>query len=165
MKVTIATLLACFLALPTFGQSREYNGAPSRPRPAATDQVIVKWRAGTAAGQRIAKLGAAVGAGLQRTLELASDTDVVKLERALAGAALESIIASIAADPDVEYAVADEWRSLHALPTDPLFIEQWYFQSAEASATRAQDAWDVTAGISGTIVAVLDTGEIGRAHA
>jgi serine protease len=158
MKPTIAILLAGVLALPAFGQVREYNGELSRPRAAATDQLIVKWRAGAAAEQRVARLKSTGGVGLQRKTRLTSDTDVLKLDRALAGAELDSVIASIAADPQVEYAVADEWRALHALPTDPLYAEQWYFGSAQASATRAQDAWDTTVGNSATIVAVLDTG-------
>ncbi len=109
MKVTIAILLAGCFALPAFGQSREYNGELSRPSTAATDQIIVKWRAGAAVEQRAAKLRAAGGATLQRKLRLTNQTDVVKLERAIAGAELNSVIAAIAADPDVEYAVADQW--------------------------------------------------------
>ena len=64
----------------------------------------------------------------------------------------------MAADPNVEYAVADGHRWPHALPGDPLFADQWYFQSVETSATRAEQAWDVTVGSNMTVVAVLDTG-------
>src|SRR5688572_7135654 len=133
MKLTIAMLLAGVLAMPAFGQSREYNGELSRPRAAATDQLIVKWRVGATAEQRVSRLKATGGVRLERKSQLTSETDVVKLDRALAGAELDSVIASIAADPQVEYAVADEWRSLHTTtPADPLFVvEQWYFQSTE----------------------------------
>ena len=44
------------------------------------------------------------------------------------------------------------------LPGDPLFADQWYFQSTQPAATHAEQAWDVTVGSNTTVVAVLDTG-------
>src|SRR5678815_6165214 len=71
---------------------------------------------------------------------------------------MSALLERLAADPNVEYAVADGRRWPHAVPGDPLFADQWYFQNTEISATHAEQAWDITVGSNMTVVAVLDTG-------
>jgi serine protease len=160
MRIAAALVLFICIATTAFGQSREDNGNVRRARAQpATDQIIVKWRDGAAAsGTHMQKLGASSGMRLQRKQQLAADTDVLQLDRALGSEQMSALLERMAADPGVEYAVADQRRWPHAVPSDPLFTDQWYFQSAEASATHAQQAWDVTVGSSMTVVAVLDTG-------
>jgi serine protease len=164
MRVAAALLFLC-LALPAFGQSREHNGERrTSATQAFTNQIIVKWRDGAAStvgeknSSRLQKLGSSAGMQLQRKHQIGTGTDVLQMERVLDANELSALLARIAADPDVEYAVADQYRWPHALPADPLFNEQWYFQNVQPSATRAEQAWDVTVGSSTTIVAVLDTG-------
>jgi serine protease len=160
MKIAAAlTLFMCFAAT-AFGQSREDNGTVRRAHAQpATDQIIVKWRDGTTAtATRMQKLGASSGLRLQRKQQLAADTDVLQLDRARGAEEMRAVLERMAADPNVEYAVADERRWIHAVPNDPLYNDQWYFQNAEIAATRAQQAWDVTVGSNTTVVAVLDTG-------
>ena len=128
-----------------------------------TDQIIVKWRDGSssnaaAASARTQKLGSSVGVRWQRKQQIGEATDVLQLERALDHGEMNTLLERMAADPNVEYAVADGHRWAHAVPNDPLFADQWYFQSAEISATRANQAWDVTVGSNLTVVAVIDTG-------
>ena len=156
-------LLIC-AAPAAFGQSREDNGAvrASRVQPPTT-QIIVKWRDGTAstaaaAGVRTQKLGASAGVRLVRKQQIAVETDVLEIDRALGAKDARALLERMANDPNVEYAVADERRWAHAVPADPLFADQWYFQSVEIAATRAEQAWDVTVGSNATVVAVLDTG-------
>jgi serine protease len=127
------------------------------------DQIIVKWRDGSSAtaaavGTRMQKLGSSAGMRLQRKQQIAAGTDVLQLDRALDQRDMSALLERMAADPNVEYAVADEHRWAHAVPNDPLFVDQWYFQSTEISATRANQAWDATVGSNMTVVAVLDTG-------
>ena len=160
MKIAAAlTLFMCIVAT-AFGQSREDNGTVRRTHAQPpTDQIIVKWRDGTtAAGARMQKLGTSSGLILQRKQQLAADTDVLQLDRARDPEEMRAVLERMAADPNVEYAVADERRWAHAVPNDPLFSDQWYFQNTEISATHAQQAWDVTVGSNTTVVAVLDTG-------
>jgi serine protease len=165
-RMRIAAALALFICIApaAFGQSREDNGAARRAgTQPPTDQIIVKWRDGTAAtaaaaGVRAQKLGASAGLRLQRKQQIATETDVLQLDRALGAADMSALLQRMAADPNVEYAVADERRWPHALPADPLFADQWYFQSVEIAATRAEQAWDETVGSNMTVVAVLDTG-------
>lgn len=158
--IALIALSAC-VAVPAFGQSREYNGE-FRHITAATDQVIVKWRAAkpalTTVSSRIEKLSSASGLQMQHKGRITADTDVLKLERPLDDGELAAVLTQLRANPEVEYAVANQRRWAHALPSDPLFTQQWYLQSAEASATRAEQAWDITVGSNTTVVAVLDTG-------
>lgn len=159
MRIAAAWVLFICVAATAFGQSREDNGAVQRSgTQPPSDQIIVKWRDAAKAGARMQKLGASSGMRLQRKQQLASDTDVLQLDRALDTGEMSVLLERMAADPEVEYAVADQRRWPHAVPGDPLFADQWYFQSTEISATHAQQAWDVTVGSSATVVAVLDTG-------
>jgi serine protease len=160
MRIAAALTLFMCIAATAFGQSREDNGtvrgAHAQP---LTDRIIVKWRDGaTASGTRMQKLGASSGLRLQRKQQLAADTDVLQLDRARGPDELRAVLDRMAADPNVEYAVADERRWPHAVPNDPLYSDQWYFQSVEAAATHAEEAWNVTIGSNLTVVAVLDTG-------
>ncbi|HKU12753.1 MAG TPA: S8 family peptidase [Steroidobacteraceae bacterium] len=162
MRLIAALLLSIGVALPAFGQSREDNGhvRSSRAQP-PTDQIIVKWRDGAASarsGTRLQKLGAAAGIRMQHKQAIATDTEVLQLDRALDATEMSSVLDRMATDPNVEYAVADGHRWAHAVPSDPLFADQWYLQSVQLAATHADQAWDVTVGSSSTVVAVLDTG-------
>jgi serine protease len=62
------------------------------------------------------------------------------------------------ADPHVLYAEVDQRRYPQATPDDPLFDGQWYMQNAQAAAVDAVDAWDLTSGSKGVVIAELDTG-------
>ena len=126
------------------------------------DQIIVKWRDGSsataAAPARACRSSALVGdapaaqAAARRRHGSAAARSRARQVR------MSAVLERMAADPNVEYAVADEHRWVHAVPSDPLFADQWYFQSTEISATHAQQAWDITVGGNTTVVAVLDTG-------
>jgi serine protease len=163
MRATFAALL--FLAVTTVAQaqSREWNGEPARPHSASqrTDRIIVKWRSdasGPAIEARAEKLGQTTGMRVARRGAIAPSLDVLQLDNAAEGAVLADLLARLNADPAVEYAAPDLRRHAHALPNDPLETSQWYLQSAEAAALRSEQAWDVTTGSTGTVVAVLDTG-------
>ena len=165
--------------MPLSSLAAEYNGRfPQRAPASATNRVLVKWRATTqanaAAGptsERLAKLISASGLQLQRIRELAPRLELLRLEQGASGAELERILARLRQDPAVQYAVADQRRWPHFIPSDALFSSQWHLQSTQPAATRAELAWDLTTGSAGTVVAVLDTGvrfdhpDLGRAGA
>jgi serine protease len=155
----------------------EYNGTFPRRVPAPTDRVIIKWRAtaelavaGEVAQDRVARLAAATGVRATAMRRIAPRLELLRLEQPLSGAALEQALAGLTADPAVEYAVPDERRWPHVIPSDALFSGQWYLQAAQAAATRTSTAWDTTTGSTGTVVAILDTGvrfehpDLGRAE-
>ena len=67
-------------------------------------------------------------------------------------------LARLRADPQVEYAEEDQRRYAQALPDDPLFAGQWYLQNTQPAAIDAVEAWDLTTGSDGVVIAELDTG-------
>ncbi|MDY0065107.1 MAG: S8 family serine peptidase [Steroidobacteraceae bacterium] len=159
MKKHIAFGLLLGWAAAALGQPMEYGPAP-HARPTSTDQIIVKWRTptgGVGAEAKLSQWSSVAGARVQRKRSLSPALEVLKLERAASPEALAELIAQLNSDPQIEYAVPDMRRRPHAVPSDPLFIEQWYLLSEQASATRAERAWDITTG-GATVVAVLDTG-------
>lgn len=164
MKTPVAVVLSVCLAVPAFGQSREYQGPPRSPAPAATDQIIVQWRSGAKtalsapAAQRAGKLSTRSGIGIEFKRRSTATTEVFKLERAMSGGELQAVLERLNADPDVAFAVADKRRQIQQIPSDPLVVDQWYFLSAQPAATRTDQAWDITTGSNATVVAVIDSG-------
>ncbi len=67
-------------------------------------------------------------------------------------------VATLAADPDVEYVQVNRAFTLHYLPNDPLLPTQWALHRVQVGA-----AWDVNHGSRDVVVGVIDTG-IDYAH-
>ncbi|MEO6187104.1 MAG: S8 family peptidase [Steroidobacteraceae bacterium] len=144
--------------------------AASAAESASADRVIVKWRnADTAfapvSASRLRTLSARVGQSLTRGRNIGGDMSVVYVDRTRTGASLAATLAALRADADVELAVPDTRVKIQAYtPSDPLFAgSQWYLQSIELAATRADAAWDITKGgatsdTSSVVIAVIDTG-------
>lgn len=164
MKMLVAFALAALTAAPAFAQSKESQVLAGASAADVTDQIIVKWReskatvAKSSLTQRSSKLTTTAGVALQHKRTGWGSTEIYKLDRMMAKAEMQSVLDRLNADPDVEYAVPDRRRFAQQLPSDPMVAGQWYLQSTEISATRTDQAWDITTGSSSTIVAVLDTG-------
>ena len=161
-------VLAALAAFTTIATAGEYNPVSHEPRAAASTArfgVIVKLRK-DGAGAAIAKLATAADRttalakrtglemGLKREISDSMLANTVDLKDANAAQVLERL----RADPAVEFAVPDRQRFAHATSNDPLFANQWYLQNTEVSAVNATGAWDRELGVSGVVIAVLDTG-------
>jgi serine protease len=87
---------------------------------------------------------------------------VIQVEPASANDSVAATIERLKADADVEYAVPDERRYIHAVPNDPLYSTggQWYEQAdpTTPAAVNALGAWDLTTGDPNLVIADLDTG-------
>ena len=169
VAVAAATL---FAALPaTAGvpdpQAQTTEQRLAGPRVEWTDQIIVKYRKGSAAHARASLQTMATahavlnqsGAQMRHLRRNGAEAHVMKLDRRLALDHLAHVARAIAlADPEVEYAEPD--RMMHALftPNDSLFGSQWHYYEATGG-LNAPAAWDQTSG-SGIVVAVLDTGRM-----
>ena len=146
---------------------------PIRPSPAAStpaavatandesQRLIVKLR--PAALRSKAGLAAIASRGklsMRSSRALSGAIHVVELNSEQDSEPFAAVLARLRTDPDVEYAEIDHWRAAHSLPNDPLYTGQWYLQKAATtpSAINAAEAWDVTVGSAGVVIAVLDTG-------
>lgn len=161
----LAVLIAAGLAVHGSLCAQEANTPKRAERPQATTHIIVKWSNGTAlqksgftSGARAQKATALAGVSLIHSQDIGEGLDVMQIAQPLDVAALDSVIARLQADPDVEYASPDLHRHRHALTSDPLLPDQWYLLSVQPAATRTEAAWDITKGNPATVVAVLDTG-------
>ena len=153
----------------------EFN--PARTEPAAgaeysSGRVIVKFRGTVAtaaaekvtatnvATQKVAALSARSGIAFKQARRLGPVLQVLEIAAPASSANMEANLEILRADPDVEFVEPDLRRFPHAVPGDPLFPGQWYLQNSAAtpSAVDAVNAWDITTGSSGVVVADLDTG-------
>ena len=153
----------------------EFNPARTEPGAAAeysSGRVIVKFRGTVAAAtaekvtptniatQKVAALSARSGITFKQARRLGPVLQVLEIAAPATSENMDAHLAILRADPDVEFAEPDLRRFPHAVPDDPLFAGQWYLQNSTAtpSAVDAVNAWDLTTGSSGVIVADLDTG-------
>lgn len=137
-----------------------------------TVRVIVKFReAGGAASartvqSRVGELATRQAMSLQLARSVSDRTHALWLERPLRGRELDRVLRRLAADPAIEYAVADRRKYRAAVPNDPLFNQvpetgQWWLTTPNSTFVSAIDgprAWDLTTGDPSIVVAVLDTG-------
>lgn len=142
--------------------------AASAPAEEPTDRVIVKWRnapnPSRIADAMVQQLGARVGNRLTPGRTIGGSMSVLRLDRGRSGAELQSVLASLRADPGIEAAEPDGRVKAHEyLPNDPGFATgQWYLKGSQTAALRATTAWDMSKGgaslLNSVIVAVIDTG-------
>jgi serine protease len=186
-------LFICAIALSTaaiaggLSGSAELNPVRTHPHSLPTSnvhQVIVKLRAARTSAAasaantaeakimltpqaRVANLAARVGLKMEQTRSITDNMHVMMLDPASADDAIETTLARLRADPDVEYAEADARRYIHAAPNDPLYplvspasSGQWYEQNdpSTPAAVNAVAAWAITTGDPNLVIADLDTG-------
>ena len=157
------------------GLSGEFNPVLRQPHHAsvenATGRVIVKFRPANSSPQRaklrstqdrISALMARTGLKLRAVRSVTELLHGIRVEPAVAGEPIAATVQRLRADPEVEYAEAEQWRYPHATtPDDPVFSQQWYLQGSSATTPSAVDAvtaWDTTTGSTGLVIADLDTG-------
>jgi serine protease len=138
--------------------------AAAPPAGAAPERFIVKLRATVdstglqAAPARIGALAARNGLTLLEVRHIVSGMHLMQVQPQPGGETVARTLARLRADGQVEYAEIDQRRYAQATPDDPLFVNQWYLQNAQPSATDAVTAWNTTSGSPGLVIADLDTG-------
>ena len=162
MRVLIAVLLAALTGTQALGSPGD--SAPQVPAAASIARFIVKLRPaepGTgqqAEPERIQALAAREGLALVEVRHIVSGMHLVRVQLAAGSESAAQTLARLRADREVEFAEPDERRHVSAMPNDPLYSSQWYLQSTEPAAVDAADAWTVTTGSPGLVIADLDTG-------
>jgi serine protease len=124
----------------------------------APERFIVKLRMAPPTGspERVQALATRAGVHVLLARHIFAGMHVLQVAPGSQSAA--QTLARLRADPEVEYAEPDQRRHAMATPDDPLFSGQWYMQDAQPAAVDAVDAWNVTTGNKGVVIAALDTG-------
>ena len=158
--LSTTTLAITTLAITTPAHAQVADGPAQR--------VIVKWRAqigaasqSSAASRAVSDAEARIGISSTSLRTTAAGAEVVRLNRRVTQAELSDFIATLAANPAVEYVEEDRLMKRLLTPTDTRYSEQWHYYEATAGLNLPL-AWDITNG-AGVTVAVLDTGY--RPHA
>ena len=164
VHTTAAVLLMSIVPLPGLAQTAADPGttrlivklrpegiAASASAPNGRRQVLAR-------SDRFRGLAQRSGLTVRTTRDLGNDLLGLALPAPLAADELEQTLATLRADPDVEFAEIDHRRFARAVPNDARYASQWYLQSNETAATNFEAAWDTTTGTADTVIAVIDTG-------
>jgi thermitase len=148
------------LALPA-GSFAAPSAQPKRPdivAPAVPGQYVIKFRPGTASGERTAFIQAQGGRVFDRVAGL--DADAVEFPALRNGNPLAAgaLLNALKRNPNVEYVEPNYIYTAAFSPNDPSVGQQYAW-----SRIQANQAWDVTQGSSSTVIAIVDTG-IQRNH-
>jgi len=131
----------------------------------ATDRIIVKYRnasvamvAPTSQTLGIAQVaGNRQGVKLSHLRRMASGSDVIQVNRVMSWQQARALVEDLRnGDANVEYAEPDRVLQAQAIPSDPMYNQQWAYFDATAG-MNLPTAWDRSTG-KGIVVAVLDTG-------
>jgi subtilisin family serine protease len=144
------------------GTPRPGRGDPTA-FPHAADRVLVRFADDTAPALRN-RAHAARRAAVRRRSRSVPGLDVVSLPP---GTTVADALAAYAREPGVLYVEPDYQVRAEAIPNDPRFGELWglhntgqigrYVGTPDAD-IDAPEAWEITTGSAGVVVAVLDTG-------
>jgi serine protease len=166
--VVLAMAVASIWAPPTWAGGPDVLSVATGDQ--STDQLIIKYRAGSAAHgnpslNNMARAHEAInraGVQMQYARRNTFDAHIMKLDRRVAVDRLEAIAAQMKADDaDIEYIEPDRIQQIMLTPNDPSYLDQWHYYEATAG-INAPAAWDQSTG-TGVVVAVIDTGY--RPHA
>src|SRR4029453_18241462 len=98
----------------------------------SVQQIIVKLRPSSAAAANVV---ARVRLTMRASRQIVDRMHVIRVGPAMATETVAATVERLKADPDVEYAVPDERRYIHAVPNDPLYAGggQWDLEAAPAT--------------------------------
>jgi subtilisin family serine protease len=123
-------------------------------------EVLVRFKPGTSRRAMLSS-HARVGGMVKREFKSVPGLHLVKLS---AEANLKRALRDYHKDPNVLYAEPNYVVHPFTLPNDPLFPQQWGLSNTgqgggtSGADIHAQQAWDITTGLSNVVVAVIDTG-------
>ncbi|HEY1492696.1 MAG TPA: S8 family serine peptidase, partial [Steroidobacteraceae bacterium] len=152
-RSALLLLTALLLALPV-----HFAAASTPAVDAVPERFIVKLRMApaSAAAERVRDVATQAGLRVLATRHIFAGMHVLQV--AADGESAAQMLTRLRADPQVQYAEPDQRRHALAAPDDTLFSGQWYLQDAQPAAVDALDAWNVTTGNKGVVIAALDTG-------
>jgi subtilisin family serine protease len=125
-------------------------------------ELLVKFKSGVVKTSSL-KLHQTIRAFVAKSFKIVPNLDLVKLPK---GLSVKDAVMQYMSDPNVEYAEPNYIRHIMStIPNDTYFGNQWalhntgtYAGGTTGADINAPEAWDITTGNSGIIIAVLDTG-------
>ena len=179
-------LIAFIVFLMVMGQTVVFAADSFKTMPARTipssykqyDQIIVKYQdpafvRGAAAQKttfsmitnRVSSLALSSGVKLSHHRFMSGDGHVLKLPQKMTLTEAQNIAQNLKNNKYVAYAEPDVRMFPLAIPNDTLYSSQWHYHSSniEPAGINLSSAWDLTTGLSTTIVAVIDTGIVAHA--
>ena len=136
---------------------------------APTDRIIVKFKdastAPTPIGIVIARgeqsampdvVSSMVGDVARQVRRTSNNAVIYRMSQKRAPADIQKMLASLAADPNVEYVEVDRLLQPMLTPNDQFYSAQWHYYEPTGG-MNLEPAWDTATG-AGTVVAVIDTG-------
>lgn len=165
-QLAIAALLAAggvaAIPAPAGAVGLQHSTAPALPAAATgpTDQFVVGFKekgrpTSAAAGQAATEAAKKLGVTAREVRATATGGRIFKTDRALPAAEAANFLATLRANPDVEYAEPD--AIMHAAATDDSGYQWQWGLWEQAGGIRAPGAWELNRG-EGVVVAVVDTG-------
>lgn len=113
---------------------------------------------------KVQGLGTRAGMPLSHVRRMATGAQILRLPNRMTLTEANAIAATLAEDPDVEYAEPDRILRPLLVPTDPRYVDQWHYHEPnpltdnEPGGINLPSAWDLNTGIPGIVVAIIDTG-------
>lgn len=124
------------------------------PRPLyVPDEIIVKFKKDVN-DDAIRGLKQAQGV-LEKYISPFAEFRVLKIPK---GKTVEELVEIFSKNPLVEYAEPNYYAYASFVPNDPLYSYQWHFDNPTYGGIQMEQAWDISTGTPGIVVAVLDTG-------
>jgi subtilisin family serine protease len=152
-----AFLLLVAVAPAQNSRAQSHSAAPTTPdwtAPHVPGQLLVKFSDRGGASATAATLAAQTGLAVQDTIPQLGIA-VVEATEAATSAELAATATALESSPAVEWAEPNYIFTLDATPNDPYYPTN---QASYLSRLEMPAAWDYTTGLSGVIIAVLDTG-------
>jgi len=143
----LAVILLLFLALPINAVAGPRQDVPPTISEFSSEYILVKFKPGTGLPEA-AQIHRQLGGQVKDTIP-GIGVQVVKVPK---GQAKEKAKA-YSSNPMVAYAELDYVAQILAEPDDTYFPSQWGMQKIQAP-----EAWNITTGSPGVIIAILDTG-------
>lgn len=124
-------------------------------------ELLVKFKSGTLDSQSL-KTHRSLGASVIRRFSSVPNLERIKIP---SGLSVRNAVVKYMSDPNVEYAEPNYIKLPFVVPNDTFFDRQWalhntgQFANGKTGADiKAPEAWDISRGGSGVVIAVLDTG-------
>src|SRR5215212_9582185 len=141
----------------SYAQAQQAHEPASR-----TNRIIVKFKDTTSplstesAPREVQRLNASSGMKMKYLRTMDGDAQILELSERLPLEQVQALSQQLMTLPEVEYAEPDKIFHYTLTPNDPQYTTQWNYKGTWG--INAPAAWNITTGLSTTIIAVVDTG-------